>query len=68
LPAVPEAVSRALSELVGELREELLALAVGTGLQMMATLMEQDVTAVCGPKSRRDAERIAVRHGGSARS
>lgn len=50
-PAVPETVSVALTELVGELREGLLALAVGTGLQVMAAMMEVDVTAVCGPKA-----------------
>ena len=49
-PAVPETVSVALGELAGELREGLLALAVGAGLQVMAALMEEDVTAACGPK------------------
>jgi putative transposase len=62
-PAVPDTVSVALGELAGELREGLLALAVGAGLQVMAALMEQDVTAVCGPKGRHDPERTAVRHG-----
>ena len=32
LPAVPERVSVVLAELAGEMREGLLALAVGTGL------------------------------------
>ncbi len=62
-PIVPEQVSVALDELTGELREGLLALAVGTGLQVMAAMMESDVTAVCGPKGRHDPERGAVRHG-----
>ena len=44
----------ALAELAGEMREGLLALAVGTGLQVMAAMMEADVTAVCGPKGRHD--------------
>jgi hypothetical protein len=35
-PAVPEQVSVALAELAGEVQEGLLALAVGTGLQVMA--------------------------------
>ena len=61
--AVPEQVSVALAELAGEMREGLLALAVGTGLQVMAAIMEQDVTAVCGPKGRHDPDRAAVRHG-----
>jgi len=62
-PIVLEQVSVALDELTGELREGLLALAVGTGLQVMAAMMESDVTAVCGPKGRHDPERGAVRHG-----
>jgi transposase-like protein len=62
-PIVPEQVRVALDELTGELREGLLALAVGTGLQVMAAMMESDVTAVCGPKGRHDPERGAVRHG-----
>jgi len=67
-PAVAEVVSVALAELAGELREGLLALAVGTGLQVMAAIMEADVTAVCGPKGRHDPERTAVRHGHGAGS
>jgi putative transposase len=66
--AVPEQVSVALGELAGELREGLLALAVGTGLQVMAALMEADITAVCGPKGRHDPDRAAVRHGHGAGS
>ena len=49
-PAVPDTVNVALAELTGELREGLLALAVGAGLQVLAALMEADVTAPCGPK------------------
>ncbi|HET6920345.1 MAG TPA: IS256 family transposase [Jiangellaceae bacterium] len=60
---VPDTVSVALTELAGEMREGLLALAVGTGLQVMAAIMEEDVTAACGPRGRHDPERIAVRHG-----
>lgn len=67
-PAVPERVSVALVELAGELREGLLALAVGTGLQVMAAIMEEDVTAKCGPKGRHDADRVGVRHGHGAGS
>ena len=67
-PAVPETVSVALTELAGEMREGLLALAVGAGLQVMAAIMEEDVTARCGPKGRHDADRVAVRHGHGAGS
>ncbi len=62
-PAVPDTVSVALGELAGELREGLLALAVGAGLQVLAAMMEDDVTAACGPKGRHDAQRGATRHG-----
>jgi transposase-like protein len=62
-PAVPESVSVALAELAEDMREGLLALAVGAGLQVLAALMEQDVAAVCGPKGRHDPERAATRHG-----
>jgi hypothetical protein len=61
--AVPEAVSVALTGLAGEMREGLLALAVGTGLQVMAAIMDADVTAICGPRGRHDGQRVAVRHG-----
>ncbi len=62
-PAVPDTVSVTLAGLVGEMREGLLALAVGTGLQVMAAIMEEDVTAKCGSRGRHDPERAAVRHG-----
>ena len=62
-PAVPDTVSVALAELAGEMREGLLALAVGAGLQVMAAIMEADVSAACGPKGRHDPERTATRHG-----
>jgi hypothetical protein len=61
--AVPEAVSVALGELVADVREGLLAMAIGTGLQVMAAMMDADVTAVCGPKGKHDPVRAAVRHG-----
>jgi transposase-like protein len=62
-PAVSETVSVALDELAADMREGLLALAVGAGLQVMAAIMEQDVAAVCGPKGRHDSQRTATRHG-----
>ncbi len=67
-PAVPETVSVALAELAGEVREGLLALAVGAGLQVMAAMMEADVTAACGPKGRHDPARTATQHGHGAGS
>jgi putative transposase len=62
-PVLPEAVSITLVELAGDVQEGLLAMAVGTGLQVMAAMMTADVEAVCGPKGRHDPDRSAVRHG-----
>jgi putative transposase len=60
---VPDAVSVAMSELTGAVKEGLLALAVGAGLQVMQVLMDESVTALCGPKGAHDPARTAVRHG-----
>ena len=61
--AVPEQVSVAMTEIAADMREGLLALAVGAGLQVMQQLMDTDVTAVCGPRGKHDADRAATRHG-----
>jgi putative transposase len=61
--ALPERVSVAMGEIAEDMHEGLLALAVGAGLQVMAVLMQADVTALAGPKGRHDATRTAVRHG-----
>ena len=66
--AVPEQVSVAMGEIAAEMREGLLALAVGAGLQVMQQLMEADATAVCGPRGRHDPDRTATRHGTGAGS
>jgi putative transposase len=57
-----------LVELAGEVQEGLLALAVGTGLQVLTAMMEVDVTAACRPKGRHDPVRTATRHGHEAGS
>src|SRR5215813_5303505 len=59
----PEAVTVVLGEVVADVREGLLAMAVGTGLQVMAAMMDADVSAICGPKGKHDPRRTAVRHG-----
>ncbi len=66
--AVPEQVSVAMDEIAADMREGLLALAVGAGLQVMAQLMEADVVAVCGPKGKHDPDRTVTRHGTGAGS
>jgi len=66
--AVPEQVSIAMEEIAADMREGLLALAVGAGVQVMAQLMEADVTAACGPRGKHDPDRTATRHGTEAGS
>jgi putative transposase len=61
--AVPDTIAVAMTHLADELREGLLALAVGTGLQVMDAILEESVTALCGPCGRHDPERTAGRHG-----
>jgi len=65
---LPEAVSVAMADIAGSVRDGLLALAVATGLQVMTAMMEESVTAVAGPKGRHQPERSAVRHGTEAGS
>ncbi|WAX59328.1 IS256 family transposase [Jatrophihabitans cynanchi] len=66
--ALPETVSVAMAEIAENVQDGLLALAVGAGLQVMATMMAEDVSAVCGPKGKHDPARTAVRHGTEAGS
>ncbi len=60
---MPDVVSVAMSDVAGAVKEGLLALAVGAGLQVMRVLMEESVIALAGPKGRHDPTRSAVRHG-----
>jgi hypothetical protein len=39
---------------------------VGTGLQVMNAILDENVTALAGPKRRQDVNRVAVRHGSEA--
>ncbi len=66
--AVPERVSVVMDEIAADMREGLLALAVGAGLQVMAQLMETDVSAACGPRGKHDPDRTVTRHGTEAGS
>jgi putative transposase len=60
---LPERVTIALAELAGAAREGLLALAVGTGLGVLGSLLDADVERLVGPKGRHQPGRSAVRHG-----
>jgi hypothetical protein len=60
---LPERVTVAVAELAGAAREGLLALAVGTGLQVLQVMLEEDVARLVGPRGRHNPDRAAVRHG-----
>ena len=60
---LPEQVTVAIAELAGAAREGLLALAVGTGLQVLQAMLAEDVARLVGPKGRHNPARVAVRHG-----
>jgi hypothetical protein len=61
--AVPETVNVAMADIADTMREGLLAMAVGAGLGVMQALMDESVTALCGPKGKHQPDRRAVRHG-----
>jgi len=54
---MPDAVSVTLAELAGSLREGLLALAVGTGFQVMDAIIDESVTAPSSGPHRRPRRR-----------
>jgi putative transposase len=60
---LPEQVTVAVAELANAAREGLLALAVGTGLQVLQAMLAEDVAWLVGPKGRHVPERTAIRHG-----
>jgi hypothetical protein len=66
--AVPEQVIVSMAEIAGAAKEGLLALAVGTGLQVMAAMFDEDVARLCGPDGKHNPERAGYRHGAGAGS
>lgn len=60
---VPEQVLVSMAEIAGAAKEGLLALAVGTGLQVMTAMFDEDVTQLCGPGGKHNADRAGYRHG-----
>ena len=60
---LPAQIQEALGELVGVVREGLLALSVSVGLGVVHSLMEAEVDEVVGPKGKHNAARTAKRHG-----
>ena len=66
--AVPEQVIVSMAEIAESAKEGLLALAVGTGLQVMAAMFDEDVARLCGPDGKHNADRAGYRHGTGAGS
>lgn len=65
---LPDVVQVQLAELAGAARQGLLAFAVGVGMQVLDTMMHEDVARVVGPKGSHDPDRAASRHGVDPRS
>jgi transposase-like protein len=66
--AVPGQVIVSMAEIAESAKEGLLALAVGTGLQVMAAMFSEDAERLCGPEGRHNPNRAGYRHGGEAGS
>jgi hypothetical protein len=63
---LPERVSVELAALAGTVREGLLAFAVGAGMQVLSSMLEEEVAAIAGPWGRHDPDgRVAYRPGGT---
>src|SRR5947207_3172297 len=57
-----------MAEIAESAKEGLLALAVGTGLQVMAAMFGEDAERLCGPAGKHNPERAGYRHGSEAGS
>ena len=64
--AVPEQVIVSMAEVAESAKEGLLALAVSTGLQVMATMFGEEAEQLCGPESKHNPDRAGYRHGSQA--
>ena len=52
-----------MAELASAASGGLLALAVGTGLQVLQAMLEEDVARLVGPEGRHNPDRVTVHHG-----
>jgi transposase-like protein len=64
--AVPEQVIVSMAGIAESAKEGLLALAVGTGLQVMAAMFAEDAERLCGAESKHNPGRAGYRHGSEA--
>ena len=60
---IPEQVVVSMAEIAESAKEGLLALAVGTGLQVMAAMFAEDAGRLCGPGGKHNPDRAGYRHG-----
>ena len=60
---IPEQVVVSMAEIAESAKEGLLALAVGTGLQVMAAMFAEDAGRLCGPDGKHNPDRAGYRHG-----
>jgi putative transposase len=65
---LPEQLALPTDGIAAALREGLLAMSTVAGLAALHELLEEEITALCGPRGRHDAERVAYRHGQVASS
>jgi transposase-like protein len=66
--AVPDQVIVSMAEIAESAKEGLLALAVGTGLQVMAAMFGEDAARLCGPDGKHNPGRAGYRHGSESGS
>jgi len=55
-----------MAEIAESAKEGLLALAVSTGLQVMAAMFGEDADQLCGPEGKHNPDRAGYRHGSQA--
>lgn len=60
---LPDVVTVELTHLVGKVKQGLLAFSVGVGLEVIHTLLDEDVTTIVGERGKWNPDRIATRHG-----
>jgi putative transposase len=61
--AMPDPVIVSMAGIAESAKEGLLALAVGTGLQVMTVMFAEDAERLCGPDGKHNPDRAGYRHG-----
>lgn len=60
---LPDHVQVSLREAIGSAKDDLLALSITVGLNVLKAMMEAEVAEIVGPKGKHNPNRQAVRHG-----